>query len=55
MSGELHRISYRERVWQPRKTEGHLFRDHLISVVLRHQLLQKLLAIMLSSVSLWLV
>jgi hypothetical protein len=39
----------------PRQTEGHSFGDHLISAVLRHQVLQKLPAIVLCSVSLWLV
>jgi hypothetical protein len=39
----------------PRQTEGHSFGDHLISAVLCHQVLQKLPAIVLCSVSLWLV
>jgi hypothetical protein len=40
----------------PRQTEGHSFGGHLISEsVLRHRVLYKLLSIVLSSVSLWLV
>jgi hypothetical protein len=36
----------------PQQTEGHSFGDHLISAVLRHQVLQKLPATVLCSVSL---
>jgi hypothetical protein len=39
----------------PPQTEGHSFADHLISAVLHHQVLQKLPAIVLCSVSLWLM
>jgi hypothetical protein len=39
----------------PWQTEGHSFGDHLISAVLRHQVLQKLPAIVLCSVPLWLM
>jgi hypothetical protein len=38
-----------------RPTEGHSFGDHLINAVLHHQVLQKLPAIVLCSVSLRLV